>query len=145
MTDQPMDDSLRRILAVWESLRDETFTFQHDGHTFVWNVTRAWTTIQEKPRNPDYFRPADQGVTIAHLRQRYPDLDWDYAQTVDLTRPLLFVPYAGRAQMIDGWHRLARAVLDGVPQLPAYLLTQEEADDCLALHQPPPLKKGSGK
>jgi hypothetical protein len=129
-------DSLRRITVVAESLRDETFSFQHEGHTYVWNVTQAWRLVQELPRDPVYFHPAEQGVTVAHLNERYPSLDWEYAKTTDLTRPLLFVPYNGQAQMLDGWHRLGRAVLEGVAELPAYLLTQEEADECLILHLP---------
>lgn len=144
--DESMDSSLRRIVAAWEPPSAETFSFQHDGRTCVWNVTKAWALINEGPREPDKFRPAEQGVTVAHLTERYPTLDWNYAKTADLTKPLLFVPYAGQAQMIDGWHRLARAVLENIPGLPAYLLTQEEADQCLVLDLPSKgQKKGSAR
>jgi hypothetical protein len=129
--------SARQLLAWWEALRDERFEFQHEGHTYVWNISKAWRFIQESPREPDYFRPAEQGVTIEHLQERYPSLDWEYAKTTDLSRPLLFVPYRGQAQLADGWHRVARAVLEGIEELPAYLLTDEEANACLLLHLPP--------
>jgi hypothetical protein len=137
----PTDTSTRQLLAWWESLRDEKFEFQHEGHTYVWNVTNAWRLIEATPREPDYFRPAEQGVTVEHLKMRYPSLDWEYAKTTDLSRPLLFVPFQGKAQLLDGWHRVARAVLEGVVELPAYLLTQEEADECLLLH----LKSGQSR
>lgn len=129
--DKPKDASLQRIIAVAEAIGEETFSFQHEGHTLVWNVTKAWKIVGERPRDPDFFRPAEQGVTVAHLMERYPSLDWEYAKTTDLTRPLLFVAYRGKAQMIDGWHRLARAVLEGVSEMAAYLLTEAEADAVL--------------
>jgi hypothetical protein len=53
------------------------------------------------------------------------------------------IPYAGcgntRTQvsgLADGWHRIARAVLEGVAELPAYLLTQEASDAYLLLYLP---------
>ncbi len=132
-----IDESLQQTLAWWESLQDETFTFQHEGHTLVWNISKANRIIEASPREPDFFRPFEQGVTREQIQDRYPALDWEYAKAVDLTRPLLFVPYRGLAQLVDGWHRLARAILEGVAELPAYLLTEEEARECLVLHRTP--------
>ena len=40
----------------------------------------------------------------------------------------LFVTLSGKLVLIDGNHRAAKALLLGVDVLPAYLLTQEEAD-----------------
>ena len=88
---------------------EETYTFEHAGHVFVWNVSKAWRLIGQGPRDTDRFCPAEQGVTEEHLRERYPDLDQEYAETTDLSKPLLFVPYNGAAQLIDGWHRLVRS------------------------------------
>jgi hypothetical protein len=132
---------VNQLVAWWESLGDEKFEFTHEGHTFVWNISKAWRLIEGSPRDPDYFRPADQGVTVEHLEERYPSLNWEYAKTTDLSRPLLFVPYRGQAQMVDGWHRIARAVLEGVEELPAYLLTEAEADACLLMHLAPATAK----
>lgn len=130
------DTPLRQIIAVWETLQNETFSYQHEGHTYLWNVTRAKAIVEERPREPDLFRPQEQGVSVAHIAQRYPSLDWEYARTTDMSLPLLFVPFAGAAQLIDGWHRLGRAVLEGVTELPAYLLTEEEARQCLVMQLP---------
>jgi hypothetical protein len=62
-------------------------------------------------------------------------MDIDHVLTCDLSVPLLFVPFAGRHQLVDGWHRLARALIEGetlgLAELPAFLLTQEEADSLL--------------
>ena len=49
----------------------------------------------------------------------------------------MFVPVDDKVRLIDGWHRLLKAVLTGVDILPAYFLTQEEADACLVCCLPP--------
>jgi hypothetical protein len=54
-----------------------------------------------------------------------------YAMTTDLTKPVIVaqLDISGNppaALLIDGTHRLYRAWRDGVPRLPAYLLTIEE-------------------
>jgi hypothetical protein len=126
------------------SRRGETFTFLHQGKTYHWNVSAGWKVILEKPRETVWFRPGDQGVDIHHVLDRYRDMDIDYALTCDLSVPLLFVPFAGAAQLVDGWHRLAKALIEeetlGSAELPAYLLTQQEADSLLL---PPNGREGS--
>jgi hypothetical protein len=129
-------EALQQIAAVAKAMQEETFVFEHAGHTFVWNVTQAERILENAPREVEWFHLQEQGVTVEHIRERYPDLDWEYAKAADLSCPLLFVPFAGNAQMIDGWHRLARAAMEGIPELPAYLLTEAEANDCLVLHLP---------
>jgi hypothetical protein len=125
---------LRRAMEE-RTLRQETFTYHHDGIVYRWDVSAAWRLLLEKPREPTTFVPAEQGVDIHHLLDRYGDLDIDYALTCDTTLPLLFVPFNGCHQLIDGWHRLARVLIDeetlGSARIPAYILTVEEADAVL--------------
>ena len=47
------------------------------------------------------------------------------------------IPFQGKDQLVDGWHRLYLAALMGVDELLAYFLTQEEADACLIARLPP--------
>ncbi|WP_395111306.1 hypothetical protein [Actinomadura sp. SCN-SB] len=56
-------------------------------------------------------------------------IDPDHAATVDLSRPLLAVPIpdAGAPLVIDGYHRIHRAVTTGIRTLPVVLL--DEADE----------------
>jgi hypothetical protein len=49
----------------------------------------------------------------------------------------LFVPFRKKCQLIDGWNRLFKAAVLGVDTLPAYFLTQKEADACLVCTLPP--------
>jgi len=127
-------------------LVNETFSFtDQDGVGYVWNVTKALKIIKESPRETVMFAPAEQGVTIEHIRQRYPDIDLEKAKKTDLSQPLLFIPFQGNSLLVDGWHRLARAVLEGVEELPCYLLTEEEADSVLVLLEPLPGKGKEGE
>jgi hypothetical protein len=51
-----------------------------------------------------------------------------YAAGTDLTEPLILAPLPDvtGALVIDGWHRVWRALDENVPALPGYLLTADE-------------------
>ncbi len=139
-------DSLKRllpgsILLQARSLDDQIFSMDDadSGLTYHWNASEGRRRAERRGDILD-FCPGDFGIDIAHIRERYQKLDEAYAMFTDLTIPLLFVPFAGpgsrgsdrpTAQLIDGWHRLFKAVVTGVEVVPAYLLTQEEADRIL--------------
>ena len=121
------------------NLSDQVFTFTDaTGTEWHWNASKGYRLIEQNPRASLEFWPSDHGIDLAHLRQRYPDLDEEYARTVDLSRPILFVPFeGGTSVLIDGWHRLARAVIEGIPCLPCYELTLQEAQQVLVVKIPP--------
>jgi hypothetical protein len=77
------------------------------------------------------------GLTCDSIRAHYQDLDEAHAMATDLSKPLLFVPFGGSHQLIDGWHRLFKAAATGVDVLPALVLTQEDADASLIMRLPP--------
>lgn len=124
-----------RLAMEERAQRQETFVYQHEDKLYRWNVSAAWRLLLEKPRQPEEFYPSEQGVDIHHLLDRYTDLDLDYAQTCDMTLPLLFVPFLGYSQLVDGWHRLCRTLMEeetpGCAALAAYVLTQQEANAIL--------------
>jgi hypothetical protein len=101
-----------------------------DGTTYHWNASEG-RRLAERRGEVLAFRPADFGIDLAHIRSRYQGLDEAYALFTDLSEPLLFAPFKGRDLLLDGWHRLFKAVALGVEMLPAYQLTQEEADSVL--------------
>lgn len=125
---------------------DESFSMQDtDGWQYHWNVTRA-RQIAEQSGNLFRFRPADFGLTLDLVKEQYPDMDEEYAMTTDLNRPLLltlFVRHLAVAnepntlQLLDGWHRLYKALLTGVEHLPVYLLTLEQSESVLFAKMPP--------
>ncbi|MES2461986.1 MAG: hypothetical protein V4671_15485 [Armatimonadota bacterium] len=102
-----------------------------DGAVYRYDVTEGIRIARMRGEVLD-FCPRDFGITAEHIRARYPDIDEAYAHTTDLSRPLLFVlhpkPEEATAILIDGWHRLFRAVTEGGETLPAWALTREEAE-----------------
>jgi hypothetical protein len=86
---------------------------------------KAWATAYGPPPR----RPAPHG---GHPHRPRPGtVDRLYAMRTDLTRPVLLgrISVNGSppaALLIDGVHRLYHAWREGVPRLPAYLLTAEE-------------------
>ncbi|MCC5579242.1 hypothetical protein IMZ11_26800 [Microtetraspora sp. AC03309] len=90
-----------------------------------WDVTTAKAYAEgRKPTgrlDPDVWRGYLGAIRIDDTR----------IGTVDLSVPLIavLIPNAGPF-IIDGWHRIARALRDGVPKLQVVLLTAEEEYAC---------------
>ncbi|GAA4242428.1 hypothetical protein GCM10022254_75410 [Actinomadura meridiana] len=59
-------------------------------------------------------------------------IDAQYAETVDLSRPLLAVPLpdVGTPIVIDGWHRIYKARQTGVTELPVIFLNTDDERAC---------------
>ncbi len=133
----PFSEEPPRVVRL--GLSDQVFTFTDaTGTEWHWNASLGYQLIEQAPRPPMEFYPSDSGIDMAHLRQRYPSLNEEYAKTVDLSRPILFLPFHdGTSVLCDGWHRLARAVMEGIPCLPCYELTPEEAEQVLVIKIPP--------
>ena len=120
-----------------ENLFDEVFSTEDlQGTQYHWNVTQG-RAIAEKRGVVHTVSLSQMGVTIERIREQYDGMNEFYALTTDLTKPLLFVPLKGEDQLVDGWNRLFHAAFLGVDELPALILTQEEADRCLMCTLPP--------
>ena len=97
---------------------DEYFQFL----SYRWNVTRAQGIARDLPTGK--LSVGDWSKHLAVI-----SLDDDHVESVDLRRPLILVRIAdagGLVLLIDGWHRLARAVRDGVAELPFHLLDEDQ-------------------
>ncbi|MEO3827357.1 hypothetical protein [Actinomadura sp. B10D3] len=59
-------------------------------------------------------------------------VDPDHARTADLTRPLLAVPVPNPSTplVIDGWHRIHRALSVGIAELPVVVLSEADERAC---------------
>jgi hypothetical protein len=59
-------------------------------------------------------------------------IDTSHAAEADLTRPLLAVPIPDvqTPLVIDGWHRIHRALESGIDELPAVLLSAQDERAC---------------
>ena len=105
-------------------------SFSHeakDGTLRAWDVTIGNAIVMDG-RPTEIFSLTEHDVTREKIDGIYNNLDWEYAKSTDITEPLLFAPFQGEILQLDGWHRVGRAVLEGIPELPMYLLTEEEAE-----------------
>ncbi|MDI5969874.1 hypothetical protein POF50_011095 [Streptomyces sp. SL13] len=90
--------------------------------SYRWNVTRAQEIARDLP-----IGQLGVGDWLKHLA--IIALDDGHLDSADLRRPLILVWIAdvgGLVLLIDGWHRLARAVRDGIAELPFQLLDEDQ-------------------
>ena len=100
--------------------RNETFQFLMG----LWDIDKAWELIGAREPNSSVIVEQTKGyfglITV----------DREFAMTVDLSRPLVMILLktegAEGCFVIDGWHRLFRAVQENVGELPAHLLSEDE-------------------
>lgn len=137
--DSPWPTDEVRTLVVMDLLpTDQVYSFEDSqGIEWHWNASLGMRLVELVPREPKLFYPNDHGIDLAHLRQRYPDINESHAAKADLSRPILFAPFHdGTSVLLDGWHRLWRAVSESVESLPCYELTPQEANVCLIAQLP---------
>ena len=104
-------------------------TFTHDGRRYDINCALAAAD-----------RGATRAAAVAELRWILePGNGGGAAPTdearvarADLAAPLLLTPWRGRLATLDGAHRLARAVREGVAELPARTVTEADLALCAA-------------
>lgn len=105
------------------------FNDSETGQTYLWNATVGRQLAEARMAEIVPIHLADVGMTRAKILEMAPDLDQQKALRfpgVALLTPILFVPHNGKHVCIDGWHRIFKAVVQGFPVLPAYILTEEE-------------------
>ncbi len=121
----------------FKSFTDQVYSMEDEqGWQWFWSVSEAMKLARDRG---DFFTVSlsEMCMTTERIRSQYDGMDEVYAMTTDLTRPLIFVPFRDKHQLIDGWHRLFKASIQGVDVLLACCLTQEEAEDCLVCKLPP--------
>ena len=113
---------------------EESFCFLHKS----WDVQAAKAIIRDKPREVGMVLVSDLEPFLAKSTHTPSGgtriragitLDLDLADpSIDLSMPLIgAITKQGNALPIDGWHRVARAVRDGVDTLPIVFLTKAES------------------
>ena len=95
---------------------------------WAWDIDTAARLAKRHPVQPAEVRPLARLMGLVRI-------DTDHAATADLSRPLLVVPLPnvpapGYRLVIDGWHRIHRALTDGIDRLPAVLLDASDERAC---------------
>lgn len=118
------------------NLDDQIYSMEDEiGNQYHWSVGEALERAQKRGEQVTVSL-SEMGVTPERVLHHYEGLDIAYAMTTDLTKPLLFIPFEGQHRLIDGHHRLFRAAVEGVEELPAYILTEEDKAQCLVCYLP---------
>ena len=111
---------------VWKYYEDEYFSFLGE----VWSVSKAKQILIKKPReivhiDPKLFEPLIGGFTSFGTIRMGVGIDRNKLSSnkIDLSIPVIIVEKDnGKHMLIDGWHRLAKALNNKLKQLPAVVL-----------------------
>ena len=99
----------------------ENSRLQHNGKRYTVNKlleqTRTVPTTSFKTEDLKWILDPEQVKQV--------NLDPERVEAANLRAPLLVGTYQGRPVVLDGAHRLAKAVRDGVGKLPGKLVTEE--------------------
>ncbi|MER6514783.1 hypothetical protein ABT158_48800 [Nonomuraea sp. NPDC001636] len=88
---------------------------------YAWDVTAAKALAAGREPN-GRLAPADWAGILSLIAT-----DRDHANAVDLDEPLIVVLIADAGHFpIDGWHRIRRALFEGIEYLRAIVLSAEE-------------------
>ena len=98
-------------------------------HFGIWtyDIDKAIGILKRKPRAP-VMVAVDELRSLMWMTR----IDEEYAGTIDLSaaEPIILAPIKKKDgifhMVIDGWHRIAKAVASGVKEIPAYVLTMPE-------------------
>ncbi|MEU8178632.1 hypothetical protein AB0C14_37685 [Microbispora hainanensis] len=106
-----------------DASRDDTEAFRFLA--WAWNVTVAKTYANGRTPEGRLSPRAWAGFLTAIW------INEDHISEVDLSVPLIAVPIPNAGPfIIDGWHRIARALREQVAELPVIILTEQEEYDC---------------
>ena len=96
-------------------------TFHHDGR--LYDLNRVLALVADRP--VQRFAVRDLAWVLDHDTP-----DSERVSRADLTAPLLVAAWRNSLVVVDGLHRLARAVQDGVHGLPGRLVPRAILDAC---------------
>jgi hypothetical protein len=112
---------------------EEVFSFLR----YTFDVQHAKSLLRKKPREISSMNlegvlklvgePPTGDSKLIHFGVI--GIDWNVALSdkVDLTIPVLLVPFQDSYLPIDGWHRIAKAKVQKIEALPCVALTKAEA------------------
>jgi hypothetical protein len=98
----------------------------------AWDVTRAnqilWDVYQRRQHLERLVRYVLSPPAVSNFLQSGTEFDPAHVWSADCDprRPIVCVHLAGEDWIIDGWHRVRRAIGMGWPEVPALILTPAE-------------------
>ena len=134
---------------------DQVYSYEtDDGWQYHWSIAEVKRRAEARGELTT-ISLRETGMTLATVRLMNQGLDETYAMTTNLLKPILFVPFCPETHfgtinttkgteavskvhvLVDGWHRVFKALVVGVDILPCYVLTEEDAQASLIIRLPP--------
>lgn len=115
----------------WDTEKEEFFSLGPSS----FDIKKAKEIIakQKKPQNV-YVEMNDLKPFIPSPKNTSPftvgiDLEKAKSAEIDLSVPLIlaYLPRSGALFVIDGWHRVAKAILEDIPTLPGIILNKKDS------------------
>ena len=117
-----------------KNAKDEIFYFLDTA----WDIEKADKILKKKPREPEITSVVEpqKMVSIPGGPVRFGGVfvDPEHVKKADITLPiyiaLIKFKSCGKAMLlpIDGWHRIAKAAMAGITELPAFFFTLRESN-----------------
>jgi len=105
------------------------FLFENDARSIIWNVEAAIEVAKHRPHRKVYRADFMQAMRFNNEARTsiVPAklMATDLAQAI-IILPLPSIMIPGCQVIIDGWHRIARAIMEGLPFLRAAFLTEDD-------------------
>jgi len=108
----------------WDTETSEVFQLASKQ----WCVRTANRFIRDIPREVQRLPVSSVAQVICFIQI---DTEHALSDSIDLSKPCILTPLNGTHFMIDGWHRVYRAVRDGLEELRCVVLTEEENAECV--------------
>lgn len=108
-----------------------------DGTLYIYDVNKALLLTWNHPIYQ--LNLASAGITLEVVREKHVGLNIAHAASVNLNQPVMVIPHPlermkdGRPVVLvmDGWHRIYKALRLGVPDVRVRALSWEEAESCI--------------
>ena len=105
------------VIVTLEEVQIYEFQDAETGLTYHWNATEGRRLAMERGAKPFTVNLAEAGITLKNVLDFAPELDTERAKKMNwgaLMIPILFVPHGRKHVCIDGWHRIYKALYDGL-------------------------------
>jgi hypothetical protein len=102
----------------WQPRLGEQFVFAGKHY----DLAKAKELIKATER-PVVMQPLAQFKAMYYEAVK---IDWDKAERTDFAIPLIVATESGKAVLIDGWHRYAKALRARLTEVPTVVLTEDE-------------------
>ena len=103
----------------WD-IPNQIYRLEHEGYKYIWNVDKLIIDSEKLPLIE---------ISIIDIKYDFEKLDIEYALKNDNSTPIIVIKYRDNSyELLDGNHRIYKAIKEGKQTIMAYCLLEKEAD-----------------